>query len=110
MTKTLKLTGRALDLARSIDQLRQDTQQQVRALREQADAISQAAEAQAERLYSEIRAELELAEDACCHLDMTYLQDHGLVFARTGCRKPSGFKDLLQQLLGSREPSTGGLH
>lgn len=110
MTKTMKLTGRALELAQAIGQLGQDTRQQIGTLREQADAISKAADAQAERLHSEIKAELELAEDDCCHLDMSYLQDHGLAFARTGCERRSGLGDLLQQLTGSRAPSSGGLH
>lgn len=110
MTKTLKLTGRALELARDIDRLGEDTRRQIGELKDQADAISRAADAQAERLHSKIKAELELAEDACCHLDMTYLQEHGVAFARTGCERRGGLGDLLQQLTGSRTPSTGGLH
>lgn len=113
MSKTIQLSGRALELAKAIDQTMPDTNTQIGELKAQADALHKAAEAQADKLHSELKHELGLAEDACCHLDMTYVREHGLAFIKTGCERP-GIGDLLGKLLGrasgDEKPTGGGLH
>ncbi len=115
MTKTIQLTGRALELAQAIDTTMTDTNKQIGKLKEQADALHKAAESQAEKLHEELKHELGLDKDACCHLDMTYVSEHGLAFVKTGCERSGGIGGLLGSLLGGiTKPDTpsgsGGLH
>jgi len=113
VTKTLMLAGRALELAQAIDQTMSDTNDRIGELKAQADSLHKAAVAQAERLQGELKHELGLDEDACCHIDLDYLAEHGIAFAKTGCERPSGIGDLLGQLLGRKSPdapSGAGLH
>ena len=109
MTKTLVLAGRALELAQAIDKTMRDANDQIGELKEQADALHKSAIAQAEKL----QGELGLERDACCHVDLDYLSEHGVAFAKTGCERSSGISELLGQLLGRKSPeapSGGGLH
>lgn len=114
MTKTLMLAGRALELAQAIDKTMADTNDRIGELKAQADSLHQAAVAQAEKLQAELKHELGLEADACCHVDLDYLAEHGIAFAKTGCqRSAGGIGDLLGQLLGRKSPdasSGGGLH
>lgn len=119
MTKTLMLAGRALELAQAIDKTMSDTNDRIGDLKAQADSLHQAAVAQAEKLQAEklqaeLKHELGLEADACCHVDLDYLAEHGIAFAKTGCqRSAGGIGDLLGQLLGRKSPeapSGGGLH
>ena len=111
MTKTLKLEGRALELARAIKAVEADANKQIGGLKEQAEAISKAAQTQAERLHGELKHELGLGERDCCHLDMTYIEEHVLAFAKTGCETGGGLADLLGSILGrGQEKPQGGLH
>jgi len=113
MTKTLMLAGRALELAQAIDKTMRDANDQIGELKEQADALHKSAIAQAEKLQGELKHELGLDRDACCHVDLDYLSEHGVAFAKTGCERSGGIGDLLGQLLGRKSPeapSGGGLH
>lgn len=113
MTKTLKLEGRALELARAIKAVEAETNAQIGNLKEQADALQKAAHAQADKLHGELKHELGLGERDCCHLDMTYVEEHGLAFATTGCQtSTSALGDLLGSILGRGGPAKpqGGLH
>ena len=113
MTKTLMLAGRALELAQAIDKTLSDTNDQIGQLKAQADALSAAGITQAEKLQGELKHELGLEKDDCCHVDLDYLSEHGVAFAKTGCERSSGISELLGQLLGRKSPeapSGGGFH
>lgn len=105
MKKTIKLEGRAQRLAQEISELVEDSNRQVEALHAQAMTIQEAAQKRAEALHGDLKAELGLDPDACCHLDTTYAAEHGMIFARTGCERPRSLADILGGVA-----SKGGLH
>ncbi len=111
MSKTIKLEGRALELALAIDKTMEDGNRQIGELKAQADSIHEAARSRAEKLHEELKHELGLSRDDCCHLDTTYAEEHGMAFVKTGCERSGGIGDLLGQLMGGRaEKKAGGLH
>lgn len=106
MRRTIKLEGRAQRLAQEIAELVNDSNARVEALHTQASDIQLAAQERVASISMDLKAELGLEPDACCHLDTTYMAEHGVVYAHTGCEAANP----LAELLGARARKAGGLH
>lgn len=104
MERTIRLEGRAQRLAQEIAELTEAGNQRVEQLRAQAMELQAGTQRQVEALARDLRAELGLEPDACCHLDTAYMKEHGIIFARTGCERPRSLADIIGQA------SAGGLH
>lgn len=91
MTKTLKIEGEALEVVREL--VAQEDRVNADVL-----AIQEAAQRQRDILVSKLKDKLGLGDSDHCHVDIEYLAEHGVAFARTGCG--GGLSDLLAKMMG----------
>lgn len=111
MSKTINLEGAALQIVREMVAHQDAVDDQLKALKEQADAVTASARKKEEAQTALLKQCLGLADDDCCHVDVEYLKEHGLAFARTGCSRGGGLADALANLFGKKpERASGGLH
>lgn len=85
MTRTIKLTGKALDLARSLKASTDDTRAELDLLNAEAQTTLEAGRARALQLQQQLSDALGLEPGACCHVDFSYLEEHGDAYVTTGC-------------------------
>lgn len=95
MTKTLKIEGEALEVVREL--VAQEDRVNADVL-----AIQEAAQRQRDILMSKLKDKLGLGDSDHCHVDVEYLEEHGVAFARTGCGHGAGggLSDLLAKMMG----------
>jgi len=112
MTKTLKLTGAALELAIETIKVAEASNERIGELKAQAEALKEATDAQTEGLKGQLMRALDLGEDECCHIDATYLAEHGLLFVITGCPRPGigGMLDAMLSEMNAKPKTGGGFH
>ncbi len=91
MTKTLKIEGDVLDVVRELVAHGERVDADMR-------AIQEAAQRQHDLLLGKLKAKLGLGDGDHCHVDIEYLAEHGVAFARTGCG--GGLSDLLAKMMG----------
>jgi hypothetical protein len=92
VTKTLKIEGEALEVVREL--VAQEDRVNADVL-----AIQEAAQRQRDILMSKLKDKLGLGDSDHCHVDIEYLAEHGVAFARTGCGG-GGLSDLLAKIMG----------
>ncbi len=111
MTRTIKLEGAALQVVREMVEHQDAVNAQLKELKERADSIAQAARRKEEAQTALLKQCLGLGADDCCHVDVEYLKEHGMAFARTGCERGGGLADALASFFGKKpEQAGGGLH
>lgn len=106
-TRNIKLEGRALEIARDIALVVKSAQSELDALEKRAKDCKRAAGRRVEDLEAELRKELQLERKACMHLDIDYMEEHGLAFVKTGCSDKddgplSGLAAAMEQALNGR--------
>ncbi len=102
MVKTLKVEGDALELVRSLKAHGDATSAKLDALKKDAEAIIAAAKRVEDEMEARLKVLLGIAPDEHCHVDVEYLEEHGMAFARTGCGHGAGggLSDLLAKMMG----------
>lgn len=107
MTRTVRLDGKALGLAREMLTTMNSANERLVALSNEANAIRGAALQRMEALTQSIKRELRVDEGDHCHVDLEYLAEHGVAFAKVGCDSTS-LAELFE--LGTDENAGGKLN
>lgn len=98
MTKTLKIEGEALEVVRELVAHGERVDADMR-------AIQEAAQRQHDILLSKLKGKLGLEDSDHCHVDIEYLAEHGVAFARTGCG--GGLAELLSGAMARASQKVG---
>ena len=69
------------------------------ALKKDAEAIIAAANRVEDEMEARLKVLLGIAPEEHCHVDVEWLEEHGMAFARTGCGG-GGLSDLLAKMMG----------
>ena len=102
MVKTLKVEGDALALVQEMAAHQAATNLKLDALKKDASDIVEAARRVEADQEARLKVLLGIAPDEHCHVDVKYLEEHGIAFARTGCGHGAGgaLSDLLAKMMG----------
>ena len=102
MTKTLKIEGEALEVVRELVAHQAATNLKLDALKKDASDIVEAARRVEADQEDRLKVLLGIAPEEHCHVDVEYLEEHGMAFARTGCGHGAGggLSDLLAKMMG----------
>lgn len=100
--KTMKVEGVALQIVRDLKAHGDATSAKLEALKKDAEAIVAASRRVEDEMEARLKVLLGIAPDEHCHVDVAYLEEHGLAFARTGCGGSAGggLSDLLAKMMG----------
>lgn len=111
MKRTIKLEGHQLEAALAIKEAADHINRGSEALSRQLQDFQNAGHRRINRMVEDLKLELGLAPEAHSHIDLDYLQEHGLVFVRTGCEEDAGgVQSVLQTLFGQGSINSGGLN
>jgi len=112
MVRTLKVEGAALQLVRDLKAHGDATSAKLEEMRRDAEAVIAAAKRVEDDMEARLKDLLDIAADEHCHVDVQYLEEHGVAFARTGCGHGAGggLQDLLAKMMGGAPAPKPGVH
>ncbi len=102
--KTMPLNSEALQIAKDLTKLFLKQREELNKLDQQIGEIKKLAYEQMSKGMDAIKKAMNLPPETHMHIDSTYLEEHGIVFAQIFTEPPmSSAADLMQHLFGVRE-------